>query len=656
MGKRKSTSSAANAQSFSITKGEGSEIVISTTDLLSTTSKRLQFDPDYANNQKDSEVLAALKEGKESDEDHFENGSEIAASKYEVRQRVIARDEDGLMYFANIRRKIYGINHQKSVSCLHIVGSFPESRGQQTLGESPGIQIRNAGDRVVKVGNGHSDNEDEPVWFYFVHFEGWKSLWDRWVSESDIMEPTARNEQKMKETMQANRSLQKEVKEKSKKRKIQNPGLFTKLWKQRLDWLTEKWKTEDTKESDPSRTENLVTAAASKKKTLERIRQTEPKVDLIEEQSFLAAESCLTNRRQAHIQAIAMAFGLKRIMVEDWEIINASTRNNSNLSNASHSVDESMVHDLPAQVTIRIALSLYLKDKGIEWNGISKIVDTSKVERLSKRGTKKEALPEPDKTMKIDQSHSSPVINTEDSNTVVDTTSCNTSDGIQKNHGFDSISDCEQAKISPSTTDEVKAKTVAKMHQDVVPDQLAKEWTDMADGIALYFEQSLTTRLLYPSEVSQLIVMEESLAEELSLDKVDIYGCEHLLRLIAIMPRVLDQQYQDIKLKRMDAKGVGTCSENEKKEVDDGFAEMGNIVLAKLQDLARFLQKKQSTLFCARYRKKNEEEMKQDRRAQKQLERRLKNKAALLLPRNSSTDIDVTDVPHLEKADGRKSK
>ena len=171
----------------------------------------------------------------------------------------------------------------------------------------------------------------------------------------------------------------------------------------------------------------------------------------------------------------------------------------------------------------------------------------------------------------------------------------------------------------------------------------------MADGIALYFDQALTNRLLYPSEISQYIVLEETLLDDDSpLEKVDIYGCEHLLRLISIMPRILDQQYQDMKKAKMEQKNSTSADKSNTEEggdEDDDFAKVGSVILAKLQDLARFLQKNQSTLFCSRYRKKTDEELKTERKIQKRQERRLKqkNKASMLLEEENDDQQETTE-------------
>jgi hypothetical protein len=226
-----------------------------------------------------------------------------------------------------------------------------------------------------------------------------------------------------------------------------------------------------------------------------------------------------------------------------------------------------------------------------------------------------------------------------------------------------SMTDTPQSSSSPSQPkaeekSDVTPKTATQKqhHQqqdEETPDHLTKEWTDMADGISLYFEQALMHRLLYPSEMSQILVLEKSLEEggdNNPLQKVDIYGCEHLLRLITVMPRMLDQRYQDAKNTKMERKkGNGDDDDDEGKEQrqadeeGDHCAAIDSMILAKLQDLSRFLQKNQSTLFCLRYRKKNELEMKLERKIQKRQERRLKNKATRLLQEVGAKDEIMVD-------------
>ena len=175
------------------------------------------------------------------------------------------------------------------------------------------------------------------------------------------------------------------------------------------------------------------------------------------------------------------------------------------------------------------------------------------------------------------------------------------------------------------------------------------------------------SRLLYPSEISQLLVLEENLPDDTPfLQMVDIYGCEHLLRLLASLPRILDQQSQDSRKKKLERKkqnastNEGKAMEHERPEHgnddddddddktdadQDAFAEVGSMILAKLQDFARFLQKNQSSFFGSLYRKKNEQEINRDLKIQKRHERRLKSVAASsLMLQKTDEEVEQPDV------------
>jgi hypothetical protein len=550
------------------------------------------------------DVVASESDLEENEEDHDDAP---AASKYEVRDRVLARDEDGLLYHANIRRKMYGINHQKTVPCLKVFDSCHATKENSNTEGNPNDDAENDNDSNI-------GNETLPEWYYFVHFEGWKSLWDRWVSEADIMEASPLNVERMNEVMEANRTLQHEVKEKTKKRKIQNANLFMQLWRQKLDGLEEKWKQQDRK-GDIVVEKNQI-AIKEKKLATKKKKTRKSRAEAIKEEADLAFKSCLTNREQAHIQAIPLGFGLKRVLVEEWEILN-SAHGQEDTTNTENKAHDSMVHVLPARVTIRDALSMYLKEKGIKWDGIAtKAISTSKgKDKPYDHGENKEHH----------QAKSHIFVNEKEENNgsiadSVDVLKPMSERAIDNNKspGDDSRKNGTDVASPPKLT-------------STQEDQLTKEWKDMANGISIYFEQALTNRLLYPSEVSQLILLEESLGEESSLNKIDIYGCEHLLRLISILPKILDQQYQDAKQQQIERMRDSVADEYDCAKGDDVFAHRGSLILAKLQDLARFLQKNQSTLFCSRYRKKNDTEVSLEHKIQKRQERRRKNQAAMML-------------------------
>jgi mortality factor 4-like protein 1 len=378
----------------------------------------------------------------------------IPSPKFQICQPVLARDKDGLLYDSVIRRSIWGVNHnsQATVGMVNTQEEMEQFLQEQTV----------------------------PAWHYFVHYNKWKPNWDRWVSEHDLLDITPENQDLGQKIIQEHKELQKEFKN-NKKRKIDG-GAFLKAWKLRLEKFTgypEKEKNSSVKLSKQSWEKDF---------------------------KLRTKQLSLVNRKGAVSQQIVLSFGLKKILVEEWEII----------------TQFDMVHQLPSSVTIRQSLDLYLESKGINRSDAPSSIT---------RG----GLPE---------------------------------SGAQKTDD------------APQNNDRTK------------------EWLDMTDGIALFFEQALAFRLLYPSEHSQLVVLENS-EEYRDMQKAEIYGCEFLLRLFCQLPSILDDTY------------------DKEEDITKG-------ILAKINDFLRFLQKDQSTLFAQSYRKKNESELSQEQKEAKREERKRK--------------------------------
>lgn len=564
------------------------------------------------NDEQENTINAAENGGDENEPEEHKN-------KYEVRQRVLARDEDGILYYGSIRRKLYGINHQKTISCLGIFDLAPEEISGKKDDEE----------------NDDENDDGKNEWHYFVHYEGWKTLWDRWISENDILDITPDNIERMKEITKTHRDFQLEFKEKTKKKKIGNGGLFLQQWKQKLDALNRRWdeKVRET-ENDGKGNKKIQPTPTNKRKVAKKKNNTKSPQEILKDRSKLALESCLTTRQPSHIQAIPLSFGLKRILVEDWENLN-----NGNFATDSRdeNTDWDMVHVLPAKVTIRDALTLYLKEKGISWDGKPKPENNSNGKAAKEEPIESGPAPSPP-TTQSEQTKPDVSISKDTATTPID--------------------------ASPSKeTIPVKQEDLIPVKEDNNGDndnekgvsiQLVKEWTDMADGIVLYFEQALMTRLLYPSEISQLLVLEDDMNDDtndkMEPMKADIYGCEHLLRLLAAIPRILDQQLQDSRKRKLERKQKSSKADStpsdENDQDEDAFVEIGSMILAKLQDLSRFLQKNQSALFRSMYRKKTQEEIKRDVKIQKRQERRLKSAAAAA---TAATLPNVQELQEQEK-------
>mmetsp|Transcript_32666 Transcript_32666/g.79381 ORF Transcript_32666/g.79381 Transcript_32666/m.79381 type:complete len:696 (+) Transcript_32666:122-2209(+) len=612
------------------------------------------------------------------------SGSEsLFESKFDVRQRVIARDEDGLMYFSDIRRKMYGINHQQNQSALQTIGKgaaiFDDNDQRQTDG--------------TNNNNSNNDpNDDEPPrseWMYFVHYEGWKTLWDRWVTEDDILEATPENIKLMETIQSAHRALQKEFKAKTQQRKIKDGGLFIKMWKERLDSVMESWNnkvdsspslstttaiagggdkgkvSQEEKKKSSTATDNDDPRPQKNQRTIKSdIQKKKKEEERIKDLSKLALSSSLTKQKTAHAQALPFAFGLKRVLVEDWEIINGIQSATSSSVSLDNWKKVCMVHSLPPKLTIRDVLKDYLEEKGVTW-------DRRKDEDVKKNDDENTIKPSSDgddKNKGDEHQRSLPSQNPGDSMTAddlkVDVSDSGVKPAAEQNQTQDFKGEATNGDKAPDTEDGTKPPPAVDDNctttnddtetEDTVP---GKEWIDMVDGICMYFEQSLSSRLLYPAEFAQLLAMENasrkkkrSTEEDPHIPapleyKIDMYGCEHLLRLLSMMPKILEEHFRDVQDRKKKQRQIRQSSsskgdvdkENEEDtEAAKAFEDTTKTIIAKLQDLTRFLQKHQSKLFCQRYRKLTDDEIKADETFMKRQKRKLEKKIAM---RNDATTV-----------------
>ena len=395
------------------------------------------------------------------------NGGEdlerVPKAKFAVRQKILGKDQDGLVYEGAIRRSMWGTRvHSQTMV------------GMDALQES------------------EEHTMAEPSWHYFVHYMGWKANWDRWICEDDVMEITPENQDLAKRISQEHKALQKRFKG-NKKRKIDG-GEFLKAWKIKLATLM--GESSDKKENVKKK--KSWTLAAMEKDFKLRAKQ-----------------SISTRKGGLFAQQMVLSFGLKKILVEEWEIVNQFD----------------MVHQLPAEVTVQKVLDMYLESKGIEKS-----------------------------TLKLQSD-----------------------------------------------------ETIT--NEEILEQERRTEFIEMAEGILLFFEQALPFRLLYPSEQSQLSVLENTEKYQ-DTPKAELYGCEFLLRLFCQLPSILAEAY-----------------ENEE--------DITKPMLAKINDIIRFLTKNQSHLFSVTpYRVKNEDELRLEQKIAKREER--KRKLALAQIEIKSSDGEAS--------------
>ena len=102
---------------------------------------------------------------------------------------------------------------------------------------------------------------------------------------------------------------------------------------------------------------------------------------------------------------------------------------------------------------------------------------------------------------------------------------------------------------------------------------------DMAEGIALFFDKGLESRLLYRQELPQLqALMSSGSGKRLS----EVYGCEHLLRLLLRLPDILTE-----------------CVSDDKRR----------LILHDIVEFVTFLHQHQESFFTASFRKLSDGEL-----------------------------------------------
>ncbi|GKY95336.1 hypothetical protein MPSEU_000496500 [Mayamaea pseudoterrestris] len=402
--------------------------------------------------------------------DRTENGRPPA--EFKIGEVVYAADENDLIYEATIRRKLYGVNYQKKV----VAGMVTS----------------------VEEANALLAQQELPVWHYFVHYHGWSVKWDRWTSASKIFVHS-----------DASKALAKRLQEEYRKVRDELSGLAKgkRPRKVTAEELLPVWKSSMLKiyrafELRQNQTEEEQAEAANDGIAIPNV-VTAPHIELPvftnntnqckgEDIRDAALHTELAFRKKGltslHIYGafIPLPVTLKRILVDAWENITQC----------------SSVPILPAKVSVKDALNLYIQRKGVE---------------------------------------------------------------------------LECATVDAELNDANASASAASLH-DINANK--QQWIDMIDGICQYFDETLPCHLLYAEELAQLHTMcadDETNIESYS----EIYGCEHLLRLLTRLPALL----------------LDNAAEQELRPI-----------LAKVNDFVRFMHKSDS-LWALSYRPLNDAEL-----------------------------------------------
>ena len=495
-------------------------------------------------------------------------------AKFQPMEKVIARDSDGVMYDAVIRRALYGRGQVESIQL-----GFCSHAEAQLLQEQQG-------------------DDEPPCWHYFIHYNQWKSKWDRWVREYDVYPADEATKEYAARVMEAHKKLRTDMAKKVKgKKSFQtiDGGKFLQEWRKCLNAIDAELKINNPRF-------DMAAAIQQAKKKKNETKSGMSKAAMLEERK--RRDRGLTKRgKESTANMIQLPSGLKRALVEQWELITQCD----------------MFTDLPASVTVRDALGAYLRSKGVDpelchsppkKNGVTttsiavKQEDPGELPKQTQEAPYQDATKHEKEQVKVDESKGNS--NDPTASTEIITSSMNIDNPSPEAPGNPSAP--PSSSLQPKTDEDQPSTEISEEVQG---------WLDMANGIAQFFDDALPYRLLYREEYPQLRVVQRY--EELS-DKAysEIYGCEHLLRMFTRLPDLL---------------------------VQDLTPEEYKPIFAKLNDFARFLHKNQSSYLAASHRKPNGDEQVEAFRMEARLQKKRMRDESVSKQPAKKTKKDATVAP-----------
>ncbi len=509
----------------------------------------------------------------------------LPAPLYTQNQRVYAKDETtGLLYPAMIRKAMWG---PKSGSSLPVPALLEKANNNEN-NDAGSADNDTSIDRTNEGGIEEEDDEDEDehrtnpklnCHHYYVHYMGWNVKWDRWVEEcylydhSDSTKLLADKIQKQYDKVkpkkkgqkmsvsQINRWMKKMVEVELEHRRLEREGALTSSGDTSR---SDTGKVEDARKTDSEEAAATTngtndkndsnaakpTATDEKEKPKDVAKPT-VKEETLQKQAQLRARGLQLKRKRIHADRLHIPFTLKKILVEEWEVISQC----------------GMLYDLPLKVSVRDALNSYLE---------SKLVPMREKKVTENFNTSSSSEKEEDDKMEVDNE-----IDTEQPS-VVDREKewVNMVEGIALL--FDQalpihlLFEQERAQYGSLRRQILAQRRIAAYNDQLeamkmdgvngsVRDAGASNEDDQPSAESIDIKTDATTS----SEESK------PLPERMS----EIYGCEHLLRLFVRLPAVV-------------AAATPSISEPDARRI-----------FSKLGDLVRYIQKHQSELFKSTFRK-----------------------------------------------------
>jgi hypothetical protein len=519
-----------------------------------------------------------------SSSDDGGGGKSLPAPLYTQNQRVYAKDETtGLLYPAMIRKAMWGPKSESSLPIPALL-ELATSNNNDTSGDS-GEGNDTGTNQTVEEQDEEEDDEDDHrtnpklnCHHYYVHYMGWNVKWDRWVNEvylydhSDSTKLLAEKIQKeydkvkpkkkgQKMTVsQVSRWMKKMVEVELEHRRLEREGKL--LLSGSGDTTSSEGNVEDASknDSDGVATSNEVTdkdeskstqpvAAADEKAKPKDVTKPIVKEETLQKQAQLRTRGLQLKRKRIHADRLHLPFTLKKILVEEWEVISQC----------------GMLYVLPSKVSVRDVLNSYLESKLLPLRESS--------------GQKGEG-----DNMEVDED------NDEKQSSLVDREK-------EWNNMVKGIALLFDQALPIHLLFEDERTQYASLRRQILAQRRRAAYNDQPDAMKLggvnnnsgtnagannNYGQPVTESSHAKSSTN---TGSETLENKPLPDRMsEIYGCEHLLRLFIRLPAVVA--------------ATPSISEPDARRI-----------FSKLGDLVRYIQKHQSELFKSTFRKPLQNEL-----------------------------------------------
>lgn len=498
----------------------------------------------------------------------------LPAALYTQNQRVYAKDETtGLLYPAMIRKAMWGPKSGSSLpvpALIELANNTENNDARSTDNDTSNDQTN--GDEAEE-----EDDEDEDehrtnpklnCHHYYVHYMGWNVKWDRWVEEcylydhSESTKLLANKIQKQYDKVKPKKKGQKmSVSQISRwmKKMVEVELEHRRLERENVSSSGDTSSSDTGKEVEDARKTGSDEAAATTNETNHKDESKEKPKDVakpivkeetLQKQAQLRARGLQLKRKRIHADRLHIPFTLKKILVEEWEVISQC----------------GMLYDLPLKVSVRDALNSYLESKLIPMRE-KKETDNCNTSSSSGIGE--------DEKMGIDND-----INTEQ-RSIVD----REKEWVNMVEGIALLFDqalpihllFEQERAQYGS---LRRQILAQRRIAAYNDQLEAMKMDGVSGGERTVGASNVDEQPSAESIDIKTVANTSNEESKPLpDRMsEIYGCEHLLRLFIRLPAVVA--------------ATPSISESDARRI-----------FSKLGDLVRYIQKHQSELFKSAFRK-----------------------------------------------------